>query len=186
MVKILQEVWGGVFIFSDSGFQVCPLRLNLVEVRWIGRKEENMGTFFFNSLSCLWRLMKSAVVQDYPIVLFKSRDKTFSNPGIKNRRVCMALESKGRLNFLLAISGNDSGSGMSYFSWSLSINPSPPHRSSIKTIPFFLNATFIHPKAFIRRNGRHKTYKLLTLGLISFLKEERLFFRVILYLFKAR
>jgi len=92
------------------------LRLNLVEVWRIGWKKEEMGSLFFNGFSCLRGLMESPVIQDHPIIFFRDRDKALSHPSIENSGVRVTLESKGCLNFLLAISGNDSSSGMSYFS----------------------------------------------------------------------
>lgn len=115
MVEIFEEVWYVVFILSDSGFEVRPLGFNIVKVRGVGRQEEDMGSFFFNGLSCLRRLMKGSIVQDDPIPLFQNRNKAFSNPCIKNSRVCMSPESERSFHFLVTVSGNDCSSGMSYF-----------------------------------------------------------------------
>jgi len=115
LIAIVEKLWILIFVLSDSGFEGCPKVFNVVEIRRVRRKKENVCAFRLNGLPCLGGFMKGPIIQDHPIFPFKNRDQTTFNPCIKDGCIGMSPESKGSFCFLLTIRRNHCGSGVSYF-----------------------------------------------------------------------
>lgn len=97
VIEGLQERLRAVLVRFEAVFEICPHRLNLVQIGRIGGQKKDPAPSALNELDGSLRFMKTGIIQHHDHTWTQNRHKTALNPLIENGRIRVSLEPKRRL-----------------------------------------------------------------------------------------
>ncbi len=86
---------GSFVCLSDECLELCEHHLDGIEVRAVGRQEEEMCTDISDRIAGRLSLVASQIVEDDDVTGFECRDQTLPNPCGKSDAIDGTIEDEG-------------------------------------------------------------------------------------------
>lgn len=98
---------GALFGFPDEGLELGEHHLDGVEIRAVGRQEQEMGSGLADGLAGIGSLMASQIIEDDDVTRRQGGDEDLLDPGSEGGAIDRAVQHEGRHDPVVAQPGQE-------------------------------------------------------------------------------